>query len=416
VPNVFLRTRLTLEMLRLTLLFIAAVLLAGCASLPTVFQQTVSELPAQCLSDGSRESKNPLVDNYRNPIRGVWIPGPNHTTFWDGPQAMERQFAQLASRGINAAFVVMWNQGRTFYPSKVMRDLIDVEIDERVAGRDPLAEMITAAKPHGIKIFAWFEYGFAIDRFGAKGIEIAKAKPEWVALKSDGQPLIKNGLRWLNAFDPDVQQFVASLMLEVAQRYDVAGVQGDDRLPALPFEGGYNPMTLARYAAQTGEVPPRDRGASNGNHPSGAKRFSPEWERWHQWRADQLTQFMSRLYRDLKAAKPDLIVSMAPTYYPWAIEDWLQDWPAWMRLGIIDHLAPQLYQKTLPAYEKAITELATKQVPKQKLHLVSPGVLTKLSDGYQATPELIAQMRAVNRSLCINSEVLFFHESEVGKR
>jgi uncharacterized lipoprotein YddW (UPF0748 family) len=212
-------------------------------------------------------------------------------------------------------------------------------------------------------------------------------------------------------------------MLEVATRYDVAGVQGDDRLPALPFDGGYNRETVAAYTKATGDKPPAAREDSLGTVQDksspryGAKQFSPDWERWQQWRADQLTDFMSRLYRDLKKAKPDIIVSMAPTYFPWAIEDWLQDWPQWLRLGIIDHLAPQLYQKQADKYESAIKALVGRHVPANKRHLVSPGVLTKLSDGYQVSQTTLDEMIAINRKHCLNSEIYFFHESVVqGKK
>jgi uncharacterized lipoprotein YddW (UPF0748 family) len=182
-------------------------------------------------------------------MRGVWIPAGEHTDFWRGPQQMDRHFAELASAGFNTAFLVVWNQGRTFYPSRVMRDLTGVEIHEKLVGRDPLAEAIAAAKPHGIDVYAWFEFGFATDMNGGPGREIAEKKPQWVSRTQAVQPVIKNGFRWLNSLDREVQDFMVALLMEVVEKYDLKGIQGDDRLPAMPSEGGYNAATVAAYAA-----------------------------------------------------------------------------------------------------------------------------------------------------------------------
>lgn len=245
------------------------------------------------------------------PIRGVWIPAPNHTTFFDSRKTIEQHLTELQSAGINAIFVVMWNQGRTFYPSRVMKNLTGVEIDERMIGRDPLQEIIVAAKPKNIKVFAWLEFGFATDVNKGKGREILDKKPQWAAISRDGGHLVKNGFRWMNAFDPEVQAHMLALWMEVVA-YDVDGVQGDDRLPALPSEGGYEPGTIARYQREhAGNLPPQN----------------PKDRAWIQWRANILNDFMGRLFRETRRVKPHMIVSMAPSVYPWSLDEYLQDWP-----------------------------------------------------------------------------------------
>lgn len=57
--------------------------------------------------------------------------------------------------------------------------------------------------------------------------------------------------------NPDVQNFLLSLIMEVIDNYDVDGVQGDDRLPAMPIEGGYDSITVAIYKSErSGSNPP----------------------------------------------------------------------------------------------------------------------------------------------------------------
>ena len=72
-------------------------------------------------------------------------------------------------------------------------------------------------------------------------------RPSWKALDAKGNLVVKNGFDWLNGFDPEVQEFMISLFKEVIIGYDVDGVQGDDRLPALPSIAGYEPYTVALY-------------------------------------------------------------------------------------------------------------------------------------------------------------------------
>jgi len=307
----------------------------------------------------------PLMAN--DAIRGVWIPTPNHTDFWNSKALIESHLDALLKNQINAVFVVIWNQGRTFYPSQVMKNFTGVTIDERLLGRDPLAEIIAAAKPRGIKVFVWFEFGFATDINDGKGREILLKKPHWSALNVDGKQVIRNGIRWMNAFDPEVQDFMLSLWMEVVDNYDVAGLQGDDRLPALPSDGGYDPLTVGLY-----------RNAHNGNEPPKNHKDA----KWIQWRADIFNRYMQRIFTETKKRKPAMIVSMAPSVYPWCRDEFLQDWPSWVKNGWVDLVTPQVYRKDVVQYERIIREMAEKHIAPEHHKMIFPGLLTSLSDGY----------------------------------
>lgn len=329
------------------------------------------------------------------PMRGVWIPTSDHTSFWTSRASIEKHLDDLAAAGINSVFVVMWNQGRTFYPSKVMEGLTGIPIDERMKGRDPLREVVEAAKPRKIRVYAWFEFGFATDVRSGKGSEIARAKPDWMALNNKGEPLVKNGFRWLNALDPAVQGFMLSLLMEVVDGYDVTGIQGDDRLPALPVEGGYNANVVAAYrAAHEGREPPA-------NHMDKA---------WVQWRADNLSQFMQRIFAETRKRKPAMQVAMAPSVFPFSRDEYLQDWPAWLKNGWVDLVSPQLYRKDMVHYQSAVNAVVNKQVAAADLHKVAPGVLLNLGKSYAASAELLKQMVEANRKAGISGEVYFYNE------
>ena len=177
-------------------------------------------------------------------IRGVWLTTTASKVF-DSRDNIVEAMNFLAETGFNVVFPVVWNKAVTQFPSGIMQQNFGVEINPQYQGRDVLAEVITAAHGVGLKVIPWFEYGFA-SSYNSNGGVLLKKKPQWAALDSKGNLLNKNGFEWLNALDFEVQDFLSSLILEVVNNYDVDGIQGDDRLPALPSEGGYDKGTVER--------------------------------------------------------------------------------------------------------------------------------------------------------------------------
>lgn len=323
--------------------------------------------------------------------RGVWITNTDSEVLRD-KQSIAEAMDFLALTGFNVVFPVVWNKAVTLYPSQVMREIFDVEINPQYIGRDPLAELIGEARRVGIKVIPWFEYGFASSYNLNGGLLLAK-KPEWAARDRSGNLLNKNGFEWLNAFNPQVQEFLLSLVLEVVKNYDVDGIQGDDRLPALPCEGGYDLSTIERY-----------RRAFNRNPPQ-----NPKERQWLQWRADILTDFLARLYQEVKTINPDLLVSMAPNIYDWGLKEYLQDSQAWLERGIVDLIHPQIYRRDFESYRRIVDKLVTEQFSQEQLPKLAPGILVKLGS-YRISPEYLLQAINYNRSRGIQGEVLFFYE------
>jgi uncharacterized lipoprotein YddW (UPF0748 family) len=123
-----------------------------------------------------------------------------------------------------------------------------------------------------------------------------------------------------------------SLFKEVISNYAVDGVQGDDRLPALPSSAGYEPYTVSLYQQEhQGSPPPQD-------HLDSA---------WIAWRVEKLNQFMRRLYLEVKQLRSTIFLSVAPSPYPWSVTEYLQDWPTWVKYNWVDAVIPQCYRYSL---------------------------------------------------------------------
>lgn len=323
--------------------------------------------------------------------RGIWLTTTDSKVL-RSKQRIAEAMDFLAETGFNVVFPVVWNKAVTLYPSQTMQQTFGVEIDPMSVGRDPLEEVVVEARRVGLKVIPWFEYGFA-SSYNLNGGVLLQKKPEWTARDCNGNLLKKNGFEWLNALDSQVQEFFLNLVLEVVKNYDVDGVQGDDRFPAFPSEGGYDEVTVTRY-----------RQKFNCNPPQNLKD-----RQWLQWRADILTEFLANLYREVKAVNPNLLVAIAPNIHDWAFQEYLQDSPAWLKRGIVDMIHPQIYRRDFRSYQAIADKLVNQQFTDGTLPKLAPGILMKLGS-YCISPEYLVQAIEYNRQLGIQGEVFFFYE------
>ncbi len=327
-----------------------------------------------------------------NVVRGVWLTNVDSKVL-NSKKNIEYAVDHCSTIGINTIFVVTWNKAMTTYPSKVVKELTGLEIDTSFTGRDPLKELIDAAHKKEIKVIAWFEFGFSAS-YKQNGGTLLKLKPEWAALNNEGKLVTKNGFEWMNGFHPEVQDFMLAMIMEVVQNYDVDGIQGDDRLPAMPSESGYDTYTVNRYQSE-----------HNGQYPPKAFKDTA----WIQWRANILNLYMKRIYSSVKSVKPNIVVTMSPSIYPWSKEEYLQDWPTWLNNGYVDQIIPQNYRYELKEYVRSLEEILAWQIDKDKINRFYPGILLKVGK-YYPSQKFLSDMINENRKHGVNGEVFFFYE------
>lgn len=344
-------------------------------------------------NESSKKVKDTTDVNHADPIKGVWLTNIASDALFSKSN-IEQAVNLCDSLGFNHIFVVTWNDATTTYPSKVMKSLTGVEIQPELAGRDPLKELIDEAHSKGIKVHAWFEFGFSCSYKKEDGGPIIKAKPHWASLDKNGKIVTKNNFQWMNAFHPEVQSFITSLVTEVVTQYDIDGIQGDDRLPALPSSGGYDPYTVALYKSENGENPP--------------PAYEKDYE-WIKWRSGKLNDFLKQLVTEVRKIKPDIIISMAPSIYPWAEAEYLQDWPSWVNMGYVDYIIPQIYRYKIDRYEYELDKIVNSQISPENKSKLFPGILLQV-DQYNPSEGMLDSMIQANRKHGINGEVHFFYE------
>lgn len=333
-----------------------------------------------------------LLAQPKKEMRAVWITNVDSDVLFDDTK-IASAMDYLASIGINVVFPVVWNKGYTLYPSRIMDSIFQKPIIPQFAGRDPLKKLIIEAHRNGIEVIPWFEFGFSCG-YSENGGHIIATKPSWAAKKYNGDLVVKNGFDWMAGTNPEVQDFLISLTTEVLDNYEVDGVQGDDRLPAMPFEGGYDSTTVAIYKFEnSGQNPPANEYDAN----------------WKKWRANKLTGFLKRWRDSVKTRSENYILSVAPSVYPWGYDNYLQDSKAWMDSSLLDNFIPQLYRQDIISYRYELGQ-ALNYIPAGKKNIFFAGVLAK-AGSYVIGQQLLKESLQENRVQGVNGESLFFYEA-----
>jgi len=338
-------------------------------------------------------------------VRGVWITNVSSSVLFT-PWAINRALRQLSLLNFNTVYPVTWNRGNTFYPSDVAKKVTGQPQDPTLTvfrlGQDVLREIFKQSHRQGIRVIPWFEYGF----MAPINSLLVKRHPNWVTTSLDKNRNFSEGFYelelkdllpesdeeslltqlqqslsiynvWLNPIHPQVQNFILDLILEVVKKYDVDGIQIDDRF-GMPVQFGYDPITVYLYREQhQGKMPPEDF-------------TDPEWM---QWRANQITAFIERLYKSIKAVKPNCIVSVSSNPYDFAYKLYLQDWQTWIERGLVDEFILQVYREELPSFVEEL-EQPTVKIAKNKIPF-SIGILTGTLKTFMTIDKIQQQVKAV---------------------
>jgi uncharacterized lipoprotein YddW (UPF0748 family)/N-acetylmuramoyl-L-alanine amidase len=340
------------------------------------------------------------------------LPGPDEfRALWVDayhPGAKSRQqideLIETAQAGsFNALVVQVRRRGDTYYPSDIDPWAPDANPDF-----DVLAYLIQRAHAAGIEVHAWMtalaiwnddtppaapDHTFNLHGPGASG------RDYWITTGYPGDREPSDHQYYLDPGHPDVVDYTLDVVAELVSRYDLDGLHLD-RIRFPGAEWGYNPTSLARFQAEAGregEVPePTD----------------PEWA---QWRRDQVTALVRRIYRTATAIKPRLRVTAAVSAAgsaPWDDASWqagvpysahFQDWLGWLEEGILDLAMPMTYRREFKPEQAADFD---DWIAWQKDHQYGRGVvigtalyLNELRDSMDQWHEVLEPTLAGNRAL-----------------
>jgi uncharacterized lipoprotein YddW (UPF0748 family) len=305
-------------------------------------------------------------------VRGTWVTTTANTALAT-PADTAKTMRTLREIGLNTVYVETWKNGYTQYPSEVLRRVVGVDrrpnlmpsdpsdAPERLKqpARDLLEESLIEAHRNQLIYIGWFEYGFMAAHKSTPSVHLWKQKPEWLSRDQDGSEIAPNGFVWMNPLHPEARRFLLDLVLEAVDKYDMDGIQLDDRIVWPYVNMGYDDYTKSIYAAEhNGKQPPKD----------------PKDPAWMRWRADKVNEFSKMFVQEIRAKRPGLLISLSPAPYPWVWENYMLEWPKWAGWAASDALQtredwagnnitprwdefiPQNYRFSYEAFEKTWLE------------------------------------------------------------
>ncbi len=192
-------------------------------------------------------------------------------------------------------------------------------------GYDPLEFAVAEAHARGLQLHAWanpFRASMPGGRHSAG--HVTRAHPEWTVRYGD--------LTWIDPGQPAAVDHSLAVLRDLVTRYDIDGLHLDDYFYPYPVAGTDFPDGPSYRAAQA-------QGETLGRA---------------DWRRQNVNRFVERLYGEVRAAKPDVLLGLSP-FGIWrpgspqgitgfdAYEGLYADARLWLREGWLDYLAPQLY-------------------------------------------------------------------------
>lgn len=271
---------------------------------------------------------------------------------------IDRLVADTKAANMNAIVAQVTRRGDCLCNRTIM-PRTEAEIDPYPF--DPLQALIEKAHAAGLQVHAWLNTSIMwagdipprdpTHVFHAHG-PLAQGRDNWVGLRHDGANRGGN-LYYFDLGHPDAADYIVSMFLSIVKHYDIDGINFDyvrypDYNPAVNIPAwGYNPVSVARFQTATGrsDIP------------------GPTDPQWMQWRREQVTSIVRRVYVETQAIKSQVRVSADTITYgpaPENPESWtqtrsyqevLQDWRGWMEEGILDLNIPMNYRR-----EQAATE------------------------------------------------------------
>ena len=192
----------------------------------------------------------------------------------------------------------------------------------RDPGYDPLAFAVEECHKRGLELHAWI---VTIPAGNTRQVKLLGRNS--VVQKNRSICKLYKGNWYLDPGNPETQEYLSRIIKEIASRYDIDGIHFD----------------YIRYPEQADNFPDKDTYRKYG-----------KGKELKQWRRDNITQIVRRLYTDIKAVKPWVKVSSSPigkyrdtNRYPsrgWnAYHVVYQDAQEWLKEGIHDALFPMMY-------------------------------------------------------------------------
>ena len=285
-----------------------------------------------------------LASGPKRELRGIWVATVSNID-WPSPRnynaiKQQEEFLDLLNShqktGFNAIFVQVRTASDAFYakgPEPWSTVLSGLQGQAPTPYYDPLEFMIKESHARGIEFHAWLNLNRA--SISTKSLldakHLVRQHPEWL--------LLYNGQHILNFGIPQVRQYIANLVKNLVEQYDIDGIHFDDYFYPYPIA---NQVLRDQESYDTYHLPD---------------------ETLADWRRRNIDELIHEISLTIKNSKNKVKFGISP-FGIWrhqsdanpdgsptrkglqSYDDLFADTEKWMREGWVDYLAPQLYWGT----------------------------------------------------------------------
>lgn len=298
-------------------------------------------------------------------IRAVWLDRATIVAA-KSPEGLAAVFDRLAVAGVNTVFLETVNAGYPIYPSKVAPYR-----NPLIRRWDPLKAAVELGHARGMEVHAWI-WTFAVGNQVHNTLldlpldypgPLLILHPSWAGVDHLGNAIPQGQAKpFLDPANLEVRSYLLRLISEIITQYDVDGLQLD--YIRYPFQDpgagrtyGYGTAARWRFRGMTG-VDPLELATPLTVQATAAerRRRSQLWDRWTEFRIQQINTFVEEVSLMVRRQRPDLVLSAAVFAKPEAerLQRIQQDWGTWARKGYVDWIVLMSYAEDTNRFEELI--------------------------------------------------------------
>lgn len=312
-------------------------------SLPFIIATATSEAPVAAEAADVAQAVQVTGTTADQELRGVWVATVSNINYPSAPSVDPETLKNEAvtildnakSYGMNAVFLQVRPTADALYKSKYFpwsRFLTGTQGTAPNNDFDPLEFWITEAHKRGMELHAWIN-PYRVTKRGPgetapdpSALALnnpARINPNWIIKYSDGNYYFDPGI-------PEVRKLVMNGVLEIVENYNVDGIHFDDYFyPGKDFKDS---TTFSKYGST--------------------------YKNRDDWRRDNVNILISDLSKTIKATGKKLDFGISP-FGIWAnkssnplgsitngsesYNEHYADTLKWVKDGLLDYIAPQLY-------------------------------------------------------------------------
>ena len=257
---------------------------------------------------------------------------------------------------IGQLFVQIYRANQAWFPSKIA-DASPYEACLKKLSEDPLSLLIKQAHSRGIKVHAWLNMlslgnnvnAVLLKKYGPDILtRNLEKKQKLEDYKIDNQYFLEPG-------DTRVRSELSGIIEEILHAYpDLDGVQFDyvrypDEFPAY----GYTAVNMERFKKTAGN-----------------KKINEHSQSWKDWKRAQVTETLEHFVKQARTLRPDIQVSATGCMpFQRAYCEAFQDWPSWLKQGLVDFVTVMDYSPEHVEFERWISAIKEKVPDFRKINI-----------------------------------------------